>query len=239
MRMTLIPWLKRFAKVETALEFGYRVGALLVLVVALVASGCLIIPYRPPAVTQHEETGATPDEFLRITATPAKHLEKIAKAVLNKNPRLQRIDGKSYLEKVWPGTDLTLSRLLSPTNPPPLAPLSADYLVILGAPSKTILKQQGDMGVYIGFAGAKRTKGSTSYRAWVVDLRELRLMDQFTAESTGNDVGVGLFYGLFIVSDTNGSARKELVRQLGAQLEQLRPTGSVRVVFLSDGTVPQ
>jgi hypothetical protein len=86
---------------------------------------------------------------------------------------------------------------------------------------------------YLGFFGAGKTKGSTTYWAAVLDARTLRLVEQLTSESVGTNAGIGMFYGLFVVSDTSGSAQEDVVRHIVETMAATRPTGPVRVAFLA------
>jgi len=94
------------------------------------------------------------------------------------------------------------------------------------------------MLAYIGFFGLAKSKGSTTYWTAVLDARTLTLIEQLKSESVGTDVGIGYMYGLFVVSDTGGSARKDVVRHIVQTMAATRPTGPLRVAFLAVEPIP-
>jgi hypothetical protein len=93
------------------------------------------------------------------------------------------------------------------------------------------------MVFYLGFFGLGESTSSSSYWAALVDLEQLRLVEQISSTATGTDRGVGLFYGLFIASDTRGGAQKGLVRDLVAGIAGVRPAGPVRIVLLASEAI--
>jgi hypothetical protein len=207
--------------------------AVSILGLAQLLAGCVIVPYKPKAETHQDLSAIANPERIRLTAGPRRFLEKMAQAVLKENPRLQQIDGQAFIDAASPTQELTLARLLEPSTRALIAPIEVDYLVLLGQPVDRTLKKKGDVILYLGFFGATRQESSSSYWAAVIDARQLQVLGQLTSESRGTDSGVGLFYGLFIVSDTSGSARDNAVRQVAATLASARPSGPARVAFVA------
>jgi hypothetical protein len=64
------------------------------------------------------------------------------------------------------------------------------------------------------------------------------VIEQLTSEATGTDLGVGLFYGLFVVSDTSGSARNNAIREVAGAIARAKPAGPVGVAFLAVEPIP-
>jgi hypothetical protein len=191
--------------------------AVAILAVASSLTGCVIVPYRPAAETHQELSAIANPDRIRLTVGPHQFLAKMAHAVLRENPRLQQVDGQALIDSASPTQELTLARLLDPSTRALIAPLDLDYLVLLGQPVDRTLKKTGDVILYLGFFGATRQESSSTYWAAVIDARQLQVLGQLTSESRGTDSGVGLFYGLFIVSDTSGSVRDNAARQIAAQ----------------------
>jgi hypothetical protein len=207
--------------------------AVTILAVASSLTGCVIVPYRPAAETHQELSAIANPDRIRLTVGPHQFLAKMAHAVLRENPRLQQVDGQALIDSASPTQELTLARLLDPSTRALIAPLDLDYLVLLGQPVDRTLKKTGDVILYLGFFGATRQESSSTYWAAVIDARQLQVLGQLTSESRGTDSGVGLFYGLFIVSDTSGSARDNAARQVAATLAGARPSGPARVAFVA------
>jgi hypothetical protein len=210
----------------------------IVLALASSLAGCVVIPYQPPAETSHDIAAIANPERLRLSVGPRQFLEKMARDVLRENERLQQVDGQTFIDTASPEQELTLARLLEPSTRGLIGPLGADYLVLLGQPTDKSLKSKGGMLLHLGFFGATEQKSSTAYWAAVIDARRLQVLEQLTSEATGTDVGVGLFYGLFVVSDTAGSARKNAIREIAGAIASAKPTGRVGVAFLAVEPIP-
>ena len=216
-----------------------RCVALLLLL--LVISGCVILPYRPHADTTHETTDLPEPERLRLTIGPRTLLEDLAKDVSKKNKRIESADAQSFIDAASPDAELTLARLLEPTARARIEPLGLDYLVVVGEPKEVNLYKKGGMAFYIGFLGLAISKDKATIQATIFDLHKLQLLEKMTSTSTGTSASAGAFYALFIVSDPKGAARKDLIAQLAMTLSKEHPEGPVRVVFLAaeiiDGTL--
>jgi hypothetical protein len=198
-----------------------------------VLAGCVIIPYTPPSETQHDLADVPNPEQVLLSVGPRRFLEEMAEALHDQEPRIEYVDGQTFIDTAAPDGDLTLARLLDPATRDSIAGLQADYLVLLGEAEGEVLKTSGGMLAYIGFYGAQKTTGATRYWAALIDLRTMRLMEQLTTTSTGTDAGLGLFYGIFVVSNTEGSAQKGVIRNVAEVLSSARPEGPVRLVMLA------
>lgn len=212
---------------------GNLLLAVTILAVVPALSGCVIVPYRPAAETHQDFSAIANPDRIRLTIGPRRFLAKMAHAVLEENPRLQQVDAQVFIDSASPTRELTLARLLDPSTRSLFAPLDLDYLVLFGQPVDRTLQKQGDVILYLGFFGATRQQSSSTCWAAVIDARQWQVLGQLTSESKGTDSGVGLFYGLFIVSDTSGSARDNAARQVAATLGRARPSGPARVAFVA------
>jgi hypothetical protein len=197
-------------------------------------TGCVVIPYTPSSETKHDRSDVANPEYARLTVGPREFLEKMAKETLQEDDRLEQVDGQTFIDTASPDQELTLARLLEPGTQALIEPLDVDYLVLFGIPKDETLEKVGGGVAYLGFYGLEKDKTSTTYWAAVIDLHELLLVEQLTTQSIGTDVGIGLFYGLFVASDTAGGARKGVIHHVVETIANAKPTGSVRVVFLAD-----
>lgn len=198
-----------------------------------VLGGCVIIPYTPPSETQHERVEvANPDQVV-LSVGPRTFLGKMADELRDEVSRVELLDGQAFIDTAAPEGGLTLALLSQPAARERIAALGADYLILLGEPGDELLKSWGEVVPYLGFYGAAKTTASTRYWAALIDLQTMQLVEQLTTTATGTDAGVGLFYGIFVVSDTGGSAQKGVVRNLAQALAAGKPDGPIRVVMLA------
>ena len=215
------------------------VRPMLLLAGALLAlAGCVIVPYRPAAQIHEDPSTVANADRLRLSAGPRQRLESMARGVLRANGRFRQVDGQALLDAASPGQDLTLARLLEPSTRARLEPLDVDYVVLFGKPVSRDEKTRGEMVLYLGFFGAMQQHYTNSYWTTVIDARRLQVLGQATAESRGTMSGIGAFYGLFIVGDSDGSARVAAIRHVAARLAAARPSGAARVAFLAVEPIP-
>jgi len=212
--------------------------ATLTLLAACFVAGCVIIPYRPAAETRHDQAAIANPGQLRLSVGPREFLADMTKAVSKADRRVQPADGQAFIDTASPAGELTLAGLLDPATRDLIAPLQLDYVVLLAEPTSKVIDDKGGYVFYLGFFGLGKTRGSTTYWAAVLDARQLQMIEQLNSESVGTDAGIGLFYGLFVVSDTSGSARKDVVRHIVETIATARPTGPVRVVFIAVEPIP-
>lgn len=210
---------------------GWRFRVALLLILSL--AGCVVIPYEPEAETRHALEDVPDPELVGVSVGPRRFLAQMSKAIRKADPRIEDVDGQAFIDAAAPDGKLTLAGLLDPATGPRIEALDVDYLVLLAEPETEELRSRGGMGFYLGFFGLFETKSSSIFWAAIVDLEELKLVEQLTSTATGTDRGVGLFYGLFIVSDTRGGAEKALVGRVVDDIAAARPAGPVRVVFLA------
>jgi hypothetical protein len=203
----------------------------------LCLAGCVVIPYQPEPETRHELADVPGAELIRLSVGPRQFLEEMREAICKADPRIAPVDGQAFIDAAAPDGELTLARLLEPATGERIEPLAVDYLVLLGEPEDRELASRGGMVFYLGFFGLGESTNSSSYWAALVDLEQLRLVEQISSTATGTDRGVGLFYGLFIASDTRGGAQKGLVRDLVAGIAGVRPAGPVRIVLLASEAI--
>lgn len=204
------------------------------LLAALTAlAGCVIVPYTPPSQTQRErEQVPDPDEVL-LSVGPRRFLGGMADELRDELPRIEFLDGQAFIDAAAPEGGLTLALLAQPAARDRIDTLGGDYLILLGEPEDEILESWGGVIPSLGFYGAAKTTETTRYWAALIDLETLQLVEQLTTTATGTDTGVGLFYGIFVESDTGGSAQKGVIRSLAQALAEVRPEGTIRVVMLA------
>lgn len=212
---------------------------ILALAVTLLAlAGCVIVPYKPAAVVHEDASTVANADRLRLSVEPRQRLEAMARGVLRANGRLRQVDGRALLDTASPEQDLTLARLLEPSMRARLEPLDVDYVVLFGAPVSRDETTRGEMVLYLGFFGAVQKQVTNSYWTTLIDVRSLQVLGQATAESRGTLSGIGAFYGLFIVGNSDASARDAAIRQVAARLAAARPSGEARVAFLAVEPIP-
>jgi hypothetical protein len=202
-------------------------------ILAAIPTGCVIIPYRPSAETVHDRAEIANPESLRLSVGPRVFLDEMAKAVSKADPRVQAVDGQTFIDTASPTQDLTLAGLKEPATKTLIQPLQLDFVVLFAQPVDKQIDAKGGMLFYLGFFGLGKGKTSTTYWTAVLDAKTLTLVEQLRSESVGTDAGIGLFYGLFVVSDTSGSAQTDAVRHIVETMAATRPAGPLRVAFLA------
>ncbi len=184
----------------------------------LLTTGCLMVPYTPPASTEHVCMPIPDPERLRLSVGPRRFLEAAAKEITEIDRRFQ-----------WVGPDT--KNLIEP--------LDADFLVLIVQPETITVDQKGAMGpTPLGFLGLSMSKRSTSYWAAVIDTRRMELVEHMTSESVGNDTVVGFGGVIGVMSFPEASAHKESIRQIANAMAASRPSGAVRFVLLTVESIP-
>lgn len=200
---------------------------------ALFMTGCVIVPYSPPASTEHAFTAIPDPERLRLSIGPRRFLEKAAEDIVEIDQRFQLVDGQTFIDTASPTSELTLARLLEPGARSLIEPLDTDYLVLIGRPETIAFDKEE------GFPVVRYNKLSTSYWAAVIDTRRMQLIRQLTSESVGVESegwGGPIVWGVF--ADTEGSALKESLRQIADAMAASTPSGAVRFVLLAVESIP-
>jgi hypothetical protein len=203
-------------------------AVLAALAIAALTTGCVFVPYKPPASTEHAYTAIPNPERLLLSVGPRQYLEIAAKEIVEIDQRFQLVDGQAFIDMVSPSTALTLARLLEPGAIRLAETMDTDYLVLIGRP-ETIAFDEKE-----GFPVVRYNKLSTSHWAAVVDTRRMQLIRQLTSKSVGVESegwGGPIVWGVF--ADTEGSALEELLPQIAGVLGESKPTGTVRFVLLA------
>lgn len=204
------------------------------LLAALTAlAGCVIVPYTPPSQTQREREQVPDADQVLLSVGPRRFLGEMADQLRDELPRIEFLDGQTFIDAAAPEGGLTLALLAQPAARERIATLGGDYLILLGEPEDEILESWGGVIPSLGFYGAAKTTETTRYWAALIDLQTMQLVEQLTTTATGTDTGVGLFYGIFVESDTGGSAQKGVIRNLAQALAEVRPEGKIQVVMLA------
>jgi hypothetical protein len=211
----------------SAVRHGLAFGFLAVL------SGCVVIPYTPPSETQQDLTDVPDQDHVLLSVGPRRFLEGMAKSLRDQESRIEYVDGQVFLDTAAPDGHLTLARLLDPATRDRIAGLQTDYLVLFGEVEGEVPKTSGGMMIYMGFWGAQKATDATRYWVALIDLRTMRVIEQLITTSTGTDVALGLFYGIIVISDTDKSAQKGVIRNVVEVLSRAKPDGPLRLVMLA------
>jgi hypothetical protein len=199
-----------------------------------VLAGCVVIPYTPPSETQQDLTDVPDQDHVLLSVGPRRFLEGMAKSLQDQESRIEYVDGQVFLDTAAPDGELTLARLLDPATRDRIAGLQTDYLVLFGEVEGEAPKTSGGMQItHMGFWGAQKTTDTTRYWAALIDLRTMRATEQLITTSTGTHVLLGLFFGIIVISDTDRSAQKGVIRNVAEALSRAKPDGPLRLVMLA------
>jgi hypothetical protein len=200
---------------------------ILILVLAVAATGCVPIPYKPAAGVNHAPV--TAEEASTITVTSAFHygfIEPVAKSLHQIEPRIVVVDGAPYLG--------TLTEVLS-TDPAALAAPGADYLLCIGKPVHRQLHDTGAaapaMPLPVIWVGYEKVQSRDSVVASLVDL-QAHSAERLEVSSTYNEVIAAAVYGIATIARPQAALRDALATDVAHKLAARQPTGSIRILVL-------
>jgi hypothetical protein len=215
----------------------------LILVLAIAATGCVPIPYKPAAGVNHAPV--TAEEASTITVSSAGHrgfIEPVAKSIHQVEPRIVVVDGAAYLGSLAP-TQGTLTEVLSTDRAPAAAP-DADYLLCIGTPVHRQLHDTGAAAPFIPFpviwVGYEKVQSRDSVVASLVDLHA-HSAERLEVSSTYNEVIAAAVYGIATIARPQAALRDALATDVAHKLAALQPTGAIRILVLAQdggGTEP-
>jgi hypothetical protein len=199
-------------------------------------AGCVVIPYEPKPEAGQELVESPHFELIRLSVGPRQFLAELSTEIRKADPRLEPVDGQSFIDAAAPDGELTLAALLDPASKTRIESPVADFLVLFREPEEQVVDTFGEVITELGVWGLGKVTHTWSYWAALVDLRQLEL-EQLSWTATGTDRSVGMLYGLAILSETQRAARKGLVGDLVGRIASARPEGPVRVVFLASEAI--
>lgn len=198
-----------------------------VLALAIAATGCVPIPYKPAAGVNHAPV--TAEEASTITVTSAFHydfIEPVAKSLHQVEPRIVVVDGAPYLG--------TLTEVLS-TDPAAVAAPNADYLLCIEKPVHRQLHDTGAAAPFIPlpviWVGYEKVQSRDSVVASLVDLHA-HSAERLEVSSTYNEVIAAAVYGIATIARPQAALRDALASDVAHRLAALQPTGPIRILVL-------
>jgi len=204
---------------------------------SVVMGGCVVVPYKPPAdVVRNQEVALDPANTV-ITLGPRKQIEELAEAIREEDKAITVVAAQEFLDIAFLDADITLARALEPATCARVHDkLGTDYLVLAGTVTRRAGEKQGGLLVTFGFYGAGSQKEHVTALATVIDLRKAQLLGDVNSHAEGTMVGVGLFYGLFVIPMTGTSAREGLARGLVSAMREQSGPGALRIAVLAAET---
>jgi hypothetical protein len=210
-----------------------------VIAMALFASGCVIVPYKPKAeVVEQRDVALDPAAFV-VTVAPRQMLEEFTKAIEGEDDAIKAVPPQEFLDAAFVDEDASLARMLEPATCARVRErLGTDFLVLIGEVKAYTTDEHGGMVMYIGFAGAQTSKEHATAVATVIDLVNAKPLAQVSSHAEGRASGVGAFYGLFIMPLTDSSARDGLARAVVTDIRSQSGPGKVKIAVLAAEKVP-
>jgi hypothetical protein len=215
-------------------------GAFAALLLVLMMTGCVPIPYRPSASVSHEPV--TTGELAAITLSTNRNqqmIEYLSKSIQHDVPRVVLVDGTSYLYGPAGSRD-TLAAVLAPREASPAAPV-ADYLLAVGTPMHRQLHDTGFAAPYPYFpliwVGYEKIQSRESLTASLVELpvdpQVPPAADSLHVSSTYSEVIAALVYGVATVAMPERAVRRALAHDVAHTLAAAHPTGTIRLVVVA------
>lgn len=208
---------------------------ILILALAIAATGCVPIPYKPAAGVNHAPV--TAEEASTITVSSASHhgfIEPVAKSIHQMEPRIVVVDGAPYIGSLAP-TQGTLVEVLS-TDPAAVAAPNADFLLCIGTPVHRQLHDTGAAAPFIPlpviWVGYEKVQSRDSVVASLVDLHA-HSAERLEVSSTYNEVIAAAVYGIATIARPQAALRDALATDVAHELTALQPAGSIRLLVLA------
>lgn len=207
---------------------------LCLLLAGVVTEGCVIVPYKPQAdVVNNRDVALDPSSTI-VTSGPRRQLDDLAEAIKNVDKAITIVAAQEFLDVAFLDSDITLSRALDPaTCARAYDKLGTEYLVLAGTVTQSKGDKRGAMVAAIGFYGAGSQTEHVTALATVIDLRHAQPLAAVNSHAEGTMVGVGAFYGLFVVPMTGTSAREGLARGIVSAMREHSGPGALRIAVLA------
>jgi len=207
---------------------------LVVVATALVAAGCVIVPYKPKAEVVEQRDVVVDSASFVVTVAPRQMLEDFTEAIEDEDDAIEAVPPQEFLDVAFLDEDTSLSKMLEPATCARVRErLGTDFLVLIGEVREYTADEHGFMTFYMGFVGAQTSKEHATAVATVIDLVNSRPLAEVSSHAQGRSSGVGAFYGLFIMPLTDSSARDGLARAVVADIRSQAGPGRLRIAVLA------
>jgi len=210
---------------------------LLALLLAITASACVPIPYKPSASVSHKQV--TAEESSAITLSAKRDfgmLESLSKSIEHTEPRVTLVDGTRYSISGGHGTlaEVLVGRDASSSSP---EAADADFLLCVGLPVHRQLHDTGAAAPFVFFpvfwVGYEKTQSRESLVATLVDLHAPTPADGLLVSSTYSEVIASFAYGVATVAMPEKALREALAKEVAHTLGAAHPTGPIRLIVLA------
>jgi hypothetical protein len=207
-----------------------------VLLLALLLSGCVPIPYKPGASVSHQPVTAEESAAITLSARDFGMREPLSKSIQHAEPRITVIDGNRYSLSAGHGTLAEVLAGRDASSASPEAP-EADYVLCVGAP---VYRQLHDTGVAAPFpyfpviwVGYEKVQSRESLVATLVDLHAPTPADELLVSSTYSEVIAALVYGVATVAMPQTALRDALAKEVAHTIGSAHPAGPIRLLVLA------
>jgi hypothetical protein len=210
-----------------------------VIVVTLVAAGCVIVPYKPKAEVVDRRDVEVDSSSIVVTIAPRQLIEKFTEAIEDEDEAITVVPPQEFIDAAFIDQDASLAKMLEPETCARVRErVQTDYLVLIGEVTESTQDEHGGMAFYMGFFGAQSSEEHATAVATVIDLVNARPLAEVSSHAQGRSRGVGAFYGLFVVPLTDSSARDGLARAVVADIRSQSGPGKLRIAVLAAEKIP-
>lgn len=169
-----------------------------------------------------------------VTAGPRELLEDVGKSLHRQDKEFTIVDPREFADIAFLDEDVHLARLLDAAVCARVrAQLDVRYVVLVGEVEEQTLDERGFMAVYMGFFGASKAKERTALAATIIDVERAQPLQNVNSKAEGSALGVGMFYGLFVVPMTESSAKAGLARGVAASIRQAAGAGPLNIAVMA------
>lgn len=205
-----------------------------IVAVALLASGCVVVPYKPKAEIVDQRDVQIDSAAFVVTIAPRQLVGQFTKAIEDQDDLIKAVPPQEILDAAFIDEDASLAKMLEPeTCARVRGRTGADFLVLIGEVTESTQDEHGGMAFYMGFFGATSSEEHSTAVATVIDLVNARPLAEVSSHAQGRSRGVGAFYGLFVVPLTGSSARDGLARAVVAGIRSQAGPGKLHIGVLA------
>lgn len=206
----------------------------MLLLLAVELAGCVVVPYRPEADVALTTDFALDPTAILVTAGPLKLLQKVGESLSREDRKFTVVDPAEFANVAFLDEDVRLARLLDPAVCARVREqLGVRYVVLLGEVEEETLEERGFMAVYLGFFGAAKSKERAALVATIIDVDRAQPLTDVRSSAEGSSMGVGMFYGLFVVPMTESSAKAGLVRGVATSIRKSAGEGPLTLAVMA------
>jgi len=208
----------------------------LVLLVAIAATGCVPIPYKPSAGVNH--VPITAEEASAITLSSGRDraalIGPLVKSMRHAEHRIVVVDGTPDIASLTAGQG-TLAGVLKGADGSGAAP-DADYLLCVGSQVHRQLHDTGAAAPFPYFpviwVGYEKVQSRDSVIASLIDLHT-GLADRLEVSTTYSEVIAAAVYGIATVARPGAALRDALAAEVAHRLAVARATGAIRLIVVA------